>query len=572
MEKEKNDFKVGTLLKKMDKQDFLLVTTIIYIAIVFVYEFMYCNFEFITNTISNYNFSLYRIIAYISIYLIFYKFKDNFIEKAINSFQSEIKCLFVYVVLSFALSIFAGGLVVLNINKTLELSMVILFVASLSVSLLAIYISNSITQNIIVTALLIGAIFSISITFNNQLDEKRHFLSSYSVSIGSFNLRHASIEQNTADMPRQMRPTYFVSFFNKYPSNNITKAFLDRDIKDKPNDYPTVSYIISGLGIFIARMLGGSVADIYITGRIFNLLGYIAIMVLAIKVLPYKKNVLYAIFFMPMLLALASVYSVDGIGTALMTLFIAYCLKLYEKDNISIKEILALIILLILAATIKSIGYIGIALIIFILPLKKIFKQNKKYIKYIAIIFAFMILIIGLAYMMRINEPGDPRTQGTDTHTQLNYIMKNPIHYCRIMLSHIKSTFTNLLCLSFLNAPMFFHKTYYYGFIALMTYLLFISITDSTKQLKIRTRLIFVLTFFVVFAMISTAMYLGYTPIEANYIEGFQMRYIFPILFLLLSAISIKKFELNNKFKCTNVIISCISSVFLIISAIDAIL
>ena len=81
---------------------------------------------------------------------------------------------------------------------------------------------------------------------------------------------------------------------------------------------------------------------------------------------------------MPMLLALASVYSPDGIGTALVALFIAYCLKLHEKDNFNIKEISILLLLLILAASIKSVGYIGISLIIFVLPLKKIIKQNKK--------------------------------------------------------------------------------------------------------------------------------------------------------------------------------------------------
>ena len=67
-----------------------------------------------------------------------------------------------------------------------------------------------------------------------------------------------------------------------------------------------------------------------------NLLGYTFLIALTLKIIPYKKYIIFSVFFMPMLLALASVYSPDGIGTALVTLFIAYCLKLHEKDNINI--------------------------------------------------------------------------------------------------------------------------------------------------------------------------------------------------------------------------------------------
>lgn len=572
MEKQEKQIKIEKLFKKIDKHDLLLITTALYIAIILAYELMYCNFEFITKSIPNYNFSVYRIISYFSIYLVFLKFKDKFIEQAIEGFQSQTKCLFVCAIFAITFSIAIGGIIILNVNKTISLSIVILFIASFAFNLLAIYISNNFTQNIIVTALIIGFIFSISITFNNQLDEKRHFLSSYSVSLGNFNLKAASIEENTSNLPRQMPAKYFVRYFNKYPSTSITKEFQEKDIKDIPNDYPTVSYFLSGLGICIARTLGGSIADIYITGRIFNLLGYIFLMILAIHVLPYKKKILYAVFFMPMLLALASVYSVDGVGAALMSLFIAYCLKLHEKDNINIKEIFILGLLLILASTIKSLGYIGIALIILILPLKKIYKQNKKYMKYIGTVIAIIILGVAFVYAARIKQPGDPRIKGTNTSMQLEYVMRNPIKYIKTLASHTKSIFTNLDELSFLNAPMFFYSTYYYVFIMLMAYLLFISITDGTKRLKVRTRVIFILTFLLIYIMTSTIMYLGYTPVKANYIMGFQMRYLLPILFLILSSISIKKLELKNKLKYNNLIISCISSAFLIISAVDAIL
>lgn len=274
---------------------------------------------------------------------------------------------------------------------------------------------------------------------------------------------------------------------------------------------------------------------------------------------------------MPMLLALAAVYSPDGIGTALVALFIAYCLKLHEKDNINIKELAILFILLILAASIKSVGYIGIALIIFVLPIKKIVNQNKKYIKYAIPLFLIILLAVLFVYKANINAPGDTRVSGTDTKAQFEYVLNNPTQYCKVLIKHTIDTFSYLRGMSFLNAPMFFNKTYYSMFLVMSVYLIFISITDSSKQLKIKNRLLFVFTFLVVFAMTSTSMYLSYTKVGANYINGHQMRYIFPTLGLLLMSISINKLglDIEKKLKYSNLYLAYPIMIFLIISVLD---
>ena len=155
---------------------------------------------------------------------------------------------------------------------------------------------------------------------------------------------------------------------------------------------------------------------------------------------------------------------------------------------------------------------------------------------------------------------------------QFNYVINNPIRYAKILIKHTIDNFDNLENLSFLNAPMFFRRTYYKAFIVILAYLLFISITDSSKHLSAKTRLIFILSFFVVFAMTSSSMYLSYTPVGASFINGYQKRYLFPILLLLLMSLSIKKVELKNKFKYSNLYISYPSAIFLIISMVDLIL
>ena len=292
---------------------------------------------------------------------------------------------------------------------------------------------------------------------------------------------------------------------------------------------------------------------------------------LALKIIPYKKYIISSVFFMPMLLALASVYSPDGIGTALIALFIAYCLKLHEKDNMNKKEILLLLVLFTFAVSIKSIGYFGIALIVFILPLKKIIIQNKKYIKYVIPLLLIAFIIVLSILRTNINAPGDTRSAGTNNREQFEYILNNPVQYCKVLVKHTIDTFTSLRGMSFLNAPMFFYRTYYSLFLLMSIYLLFISIIDSSKQLKIKNRILFVFSFFIVFAMISTAMYLSYTKVGATYINGYQMRYIFPTLPLILMSISIKKIglDIENKFKYSNLYVAYPTMIFLIISVLD---
>ena len=151
-------------------------------------------------------------------------------------------------------------------------------------------------------------------------------------------------------------------------------------------------------------------------------------------------------------------------------------------------------------------------------------------------------------------------------------MMNNPIKYSKVLINHTMSTFINLKGMSFLNAPMFFSTTYYKLFLVMAIYLVFISITDSSKHLKISNRILFVITFLVVFAMTSTAMYLSYTRVGANYINGHQMRYIFPTLSLILISISIKKIELENKFKYSDLYVAYPMAIFLIVSVLDVII
>jgi len=132
------EFEFGNMIKKIKEKDIFLITTVIYFAIVLLYELFYCNFEYFTGIIENYNFSLYRIIVYCVIYLIYYKVKDKFIKPAVEALDSKVKCYFIDMII--ILTVLLSIILLCIANKHLSVNIIITFIALLIFDLFVLYI------------------------------------------------------------------------------------------------------------------------------------------------------------------------------------------------------------------------------------------------------------------------------------------------------------------------------------------------------------------------------------------------------------------------------------------------
>lgn len=273
---------------------------------------------------------------------------------------------------------------------------------------------------------------------------------------------------------------------------------------------------------------------------------------------------------MPMLLALSGVYSVDGIVIGIVAIFIGCCLKLYEqKDKISIKQLLILVGMFTLLGTLKSMGYISIGLVIFILPIIKIIRENKKYIAVI-ILLAILSVVLNLFinYSLSKEQISDTRVEGTDAGAQIQFIKENPATYGKILSDHTKKSLINFDVIAYLNAPMFFGKNYYYVFFFLFLYMLYTGVLDDSKNFGKKQKAVFIGTFIITFIITSTMLYISYTKVGEKIINGFQPRYLYPMIPLLLMCFSsdrVKRLVDNGK-EARN--IAYISSIFIILSII----
>ena len=544
---------------KLNKKQ--IITLLILCMIIGIYELLFCNYLFITGE-STYAFSFYRIVMYVAVIILFLKFSKHILEYKGGIQKAEKYILYVSILLLLATFFFTF------VGKITLLTAIIIIIAILLILLLAFSLTGNYIKNFILIALAMGFILSMIMPINNQLDEKRHFLSAYNLSYANINFNKPIINEGVQSIPQRLNFEKFNTYFHKNYEPTFLEEYEIEDISNIPAAYNPIQYLPSAIGIYIARLLGGSIADIYYAGRFFNLIGYIVLVAFTLKILPYKRKSFYVIFLMPMLLALASVYSVDSIMVGVISLWIAYCLKLYEqKEKITGKQLLILLGIFTLIGTLKSMSYLPIALFIFIIPIRKIVKENKKYL--VPIIFLGIVSVtinIGITLYLQSDQLSDPRVENTNAMQQIEYIKEEPIEYIKILGKHIKTTLTEFSALSYLNGPMFFGNDFDNIFLILLLFLFYTGITDDSKNLSKKTKWIAIITFFIVLSITSTLLYISYTPLQSKTIQGYQLRYIFPIISLIVICLSSEKIKNQKSEKKDCLFTTCFMVCFLVFS------
>lgn len=570
-------------MKIFGKKSITIYTIVTLLFAMFTFELGYCNGSFINGIINNeqviYNFSLCRIVIYALFIALYVIFKNKFIDTSLETMKNKYKRIITYVVI--AISIVACGaicaytfIVVENIRAS-SIG-IILFLLS---TLFAIYISNNIEKNIIVIACTFGIVFTFTTSFNHAIDEKKHFMSALNVSFLNFDYVNNPITDRTIEKLPQLSKFSIIDEFliNDYTAD-VTDEVNKEDIPSTPANYNIITYIFSAIGIAIARILNGSIIDMYILGRIMNLVLYSTLVYIALKILPYKKNVFFIIAFMPYMLLLASSYSVDGICLGTIYIFTAYCLKIYKEcETISLKQFLILLGLFILMIMGKGIGYMLISVIIFMLPLYKTIKKNKKYLP--AIIATGIILLMIATFFViylkntKINSDGDSRGGNQINATeQLKMVLTHPIYDIKIAIEHVRVSLLSFGWLSQLHQNTFFTEKYSSStFLVMMLFILYVSITEDDFNFKIKDKIILLLAFLFGWGMTSAILYLTFTSVGGLHIAGYQARYLFPILPFLLCCLSNNKVK-YNKTENKNMDIAYGSGVFLIIGLMQLII
>lgn len=538
-----------------NKKVLKFLTIAIYVISILIYEIGICNGQVIKDYIEkglvSYNFSLCRIVIYAIFLILLIKNVNKFIENAINSLELKSKKIIIGIYIPIAIiTIIYVFIRWVSIYKVLTLTIMLLMGL-----LFIIYISSNYIKNTIILTFTLGIVFTFATDFNHAIDEKKHIMSAVNLANGNLNYSKKPLNE----------PAYnniifncdidsFIQFYAKKYEPALTDEWNRTEdtemyyVCSAPADYNFVLYIPSAAGIMFAKLLCGSIADVYIVGRLFNLIAYAIMIIIILKLLPYKKKIFYIIYMIPFTLLLAASYSVDGICVGLIGIFIAYCLNLSERDykEIKLKQILTLMVLFALCLLAKNLVYCTVILFVLILPIFKILKNNKKNLPVIISIILIAMVICGILLLNKLgattSSGGDPRGGETSVLGQIKFLLSSPLNIVKVGFEHTMNSILNYNWYTYLNNLNFFGKYYAQIFFFEMIFVIYVCVTDNSKKIKLRTSIVALMTFITVYATTSIMLYLIFTPVGQINISGYQPRYLIPILPIVLMLINNKRF------------------------------
>lgn len=517
-----------------------LEATIIIISVfcLLIYELGFCNWNALAT--KTYNFSMFRIVVYIILVVLYKIFSKKFIEEAEKVIKYKKKIIIVYSIIATIFTIYE-----LFSHKN-TYSIILMILVELNGLLFILCVTKDYIKNIVLSIIIFGFLFSITTTVYHIVDEKRHFLSALNVADGNLDFYNNGVTDRVFNEIEFNNPSinFAMDYFGEKYVEDKYKIPDNEEIYSTPTDTSPLLYIPSAIGINCARLLNGSVADIFIAGRVSNVICYGILLIIIFKLLKVKQDIFYCSYLMPITIILGASYSIDALTIGIIGVFIAYILKLC-KENVEVvnfKQFLILLGLCFICLLCKNGAYFGICMLIFLLPITKSIKKDKKILCTIIIII-FLALGFGLYEGIKIinSSQGDIRVEGSSPIKQLEFILENPKNLLTVYANYLRSSILNLNWYTGFNLKVFCGQYYSIVSFMLFIFILYKAITDNTYTFSKKEKIIMISTFIITFLLTTFAFYLLVTPARALSINGYQARYLIAILPLILININSKK-------------------------------
>lgn len=306
-----------------------------------------------------------------------------------------------------------------------------------------------------------------------------------------------------------------------------------------------VGYLPMSIMLALARVLRLPFDAYFVFGRLGNLLFYCIITYFAIKRLASGKLLMAFCALYPVSLFLASGYSYDGWIIALFLFGFAGLLSQWQhpKARMQWKAAASILLPFMLGCLVKAV-YFPVLIMPLFLGRDK-FEGRKQRMAYSAAVLVSMLVVIMTFFPGFVASPdiyNDPRGGDVGSTSQLSSMLANPLGYLGILARTIASSFQLAF---FEDAVTFFARLGHPSLSALwqvlfvMTVLLAV-LDKNDHDLAIRpwARLIAVGASLLALSMMATALYIGFTPVGNPEINGYQPRYILPVLFPMLTMLT----------------------------------
>ena len=301
--------------------------------------------------------------------------------------------------------------------------------------------------------------------------------------------------------------------------------------------YSPVPYLVSAFAIDIGKLFNLAPLVLMYLGRLANLLVWIFLTYLAIKITPVHKWVFFMLALLPMTIFEAASLSADsfllGVTFLIIAIFFRYAFD-EGKKKIGFKEIYILGVLLLLVGLAKS-NYILLLFLIFLIPAQK-FGSRKNRFLVTGTLFLVVVAVVGI-WNIIVNGLYAPIIPQVSISGQIAYILGDPFRFPYVLINTFISrglSYQFLFVGNFwLDVPL---PTWWLGFYLIT--IIPVALLDKCRINITRNQKLISTATFILNAITACALvYITWTPVGQNVIDGIQGRYfipIFPLLFLLL--------------------------------------
>ena len=404
---------------------------------------------------------------------------------------------------------------------------------------------------LLVILTVVGLGYFVAIPMLQVPDESGHYYRSFEISQGDFLTPKSYMGDGLSNLPMGLIPVDMISL--KGIDYEMIRDNLDWEMDPKvisvysnPTQalYSPVSYLPQAIGCLVGRMLTNRTVVVFYVARFFNFLACGLLCYYAVKWMPFAKRFVLLACCMPMYLQQMVSLSSDAFINAAAFFLIAQILRIMKQEETAGSRQRILLAISCGLVALCKVVYLPLCFLVLFIPNEKLWEGKKGKWYKIGLCIGSAVLnlgwmILALGYMIEFRA-------GVNSAEQVKYILTHPLAYILVVTRTCGSKIVDWLG-TMVGAKMCVLNVYT-SLLFVVLYLIMMGMEMMTLDqeeenfLTTKGKVWSVLLFFMLFGITLTTLYVQWTAVRSPMIEGFQGRYLIPMLPLL--AMGLKKIRI----------------------------
>ncbi|MBQ9910393.1 MAG: DUF2142 domain-containing protein [Lachnospiraceae bacterium] len=305
--------------------------------------------------------------------------------------------------------------------------------------------------------------------------------------------------------------------------------------------YSPVNYFAQAAGIRIGMLFTMNVSKVFTAGRIAGMVLSYVLCMLALYWMPFGRRLMFCVMVFPVSLQEMISLSPDGFIIGLSLLWTAMILHLWQKaEKITVGQMIGLAVMGVVLSQCKIV-YIVLLLLVFLIP-NRLFSSRKLAIGFKAGLFALAVILnlLWLQYSVGFLIEYRP---GVDSGAQVKYLLSNPLRYMKSLVWTTLNTAVPLLQNALGRSVAGLDEMQDLIWFPIWNLFLFEFLfnRDELKKPKVIETLLLIAALGGGILLIYTSLYVQWTPVGAELIDGLQGRYFFPFMGITVTLLLLLK-------------------------------